>query len=105
MSLQVPCSSLIILQGRDGGGIPFPSSLCHGVVSLKAIFVAVETKNCLDNITSKDSSLDRFIKPPANLVVLEGECLDSSGDGGELESYLVLILLMYNVSLYKIVWL
>lgn len=49
----------------------------------------VETKNCLDNVTSKDTSLDRFIKPPANLVVLEGECLDSSGDGGELESYLL----------------
>ncbi|KAH9618722.1 hypothetical protein KSS87_005474 [Heliosperma pusillum] len=51
--------------------------------------IPVEEKNCLDNVISKDTFLDHFVKPPANLVVLEGDCLDSSGDGGELESYLL----------------
>ncbi|KAK9671720.1 hypothetical protein RND81_12G050000 [Saponaria officinalis] len=51
--------------------------------------IPVEGKNCLDNVTSKDIYLDNFVKPPANLVVLEGDCLDSTGDGGELESYLL----------------
>ena len=51
-------------------------------------FVAVEEKNSLDATTGK-VNLDHFIKPPANLVVLEGDCLDAGGDGGELESFLV----------------
>ncbi|XP_043808286.1 uncharacterized protein LOC110605572 [Manihot esculenta] len=51
--------------------------------------VPVEANNSLDDSTSKDASFYRFVKPPANLVVLEGDCLDTSGDGGELESYLV----------------
>lgn len=55
--------------------------------------MAVDAKNCLDGVTSKDTFLDHFIKPPANLVVLEGDCLDSTDDGGELESYLVHYLL------------
>lgn len=50
--------------------------------------IPVEAKNCLDNSTSKDAPLN-FVKPPANLVVLEGDCLDSTGDTGELESYLL----------------
>lgn len=49
----------------------------------------MESKTCLDGSSSKDTLLDCFVKPPANLVVLEGDCLDSSGDAGELESYLV----------------
>lgn len=48
--------------------------------------IAVEPRNCLDSTTSKDASLNQFVKAPANLVVLEG---DATGDGGELESYLV----------------
>eukprot|EP00258_Populus_trichocarpa_P031925 XP_024447944.1 condensin-2 complex subunit H2 [Populus trichocarpa] len=51
--------------------------------------VPVEARNCLDASTSKDASFYHFVKPPANLVVLEGDCLDTSGDGGELESYLL----------------
>nr|DAD19280.1 TPA_asm: hypothetical protein HUJ06_020743 [Nelumbo nucifera] len=51
--------------------------------------VPVESKNCLDGGLSKDNILDNYAKPPANLVVLEGDCLDTSGDSGELESYLL----------------
>ncbi|KAJ6722121.1 CONDENSIN-2 COMPLEX SUBUNIT H2 [Salix viminalis] len=51
--------------------------------------VPVEARNCLDSSTRKDTSFYQFVKPPANLVVLEGDCLDTSGDGGELESYLL----------------
>lgn len=52
-------------------------------------YIAVEEKNSLDCTAGKEVNLDHFIKPPANLVVLEGDCLDATGDGGELESYLV----------------
>ncbi|KAJ8766459.1 hypothetical protein K2173_022518 [Erythroxylum novogranatense] len=51
--------------------------------------VPVEPRNRLDTSTSKDASLHHFVKPPANLVVLEGDCLDNTGDNGELESYLL----------------
>lgn len=51
--------------------------------------VPVEAKNCLDTPTSKDAPSNHFVKPPANLVVLEGDCLDTTADGGELESYLL----------------
>ncbi|KAL5537813.1 hypothetical protein UlMin_044807 [Ulmus minor] len=51
--------------------------------------IPVEAKNCLDITSDKDAPLNYFVKPPANLVVLEGDCLDSSGDAGELESYLL----------------
>ncbi|CAK7333338.1 unnamed protein product [Dovyalis caffra] len=51
--------------------------------------VPVEARNCLDASTSKHASFYHYVKPPANLVVLEGDCLDNSGDGGELESYLL----------------
>jgi condensin-2 complex subunit H2 len=49
----------------------------------------VDTKNRLDSSVGGDTCPSQFVKPPANLVVLEGDCLDTSGDGGELESYLV----------------
>ncbi|XP_022636105.1 condensin-2 complex subunit H2 isoform X2 [Vigna radiata var. radiata] len=51
--------------------------------------IQVEEKNSLDGTTGKEVNLDLFIKPPANLVVLEGDCLDAGGDGGELESFLL----------------
>ncbi|KAF5752186.1 hypothetical protein HS088_TW01G00093 [Tripterygium wilfordii] len=51
--------------------------------------IPVEVRNRLDSSNSKDISLTHFVKPPANLVVLEGDCLDTTGDGGELESYLL----------------
>lgn len=56
---------------------------------LISIFLAVEGKNCLDSPVGRDAPLNSFVKPPANLVVLEGDCLDTTGDFGELESYLV----------------
>lgn len=52
--------------------------------------MAVEAKNSLDSASCKDAQPNNFVKPPANLVVLEGDCLDATGDGSELESYLVL---------------
>ncbi|KAI7996163.1 Condensin-2 complex subunit H2 [Camellia lanceoleosa] len=51
--------------------------------------VPVEAKNSLDSATCKDAQLNHFAKPPANLVVLEGDWLDVIGDGNELESYMV----------------
>lgn len=51
----------------------------------------MEAKISLDSSTNKDTLVNHFVKPPANLVVLEGDCLDTSGDGSELESYLVFI--------------
>lgn len=49
----------------------------------------MDAKNTLDSATTRDAPLDYFVKPPADLVVLEGDCLDATGDGGELDSYLV----------------
>ncbi|KHG03973.1 Condensin-2 complex subunit H2 [Gossypium arboreum] len=51
--------------------------------------IPVEAKISLDSSTNKDTLVNHFVKPPANLVVLEGDCLDTSGDGSELESYLL----------------
>ncbi|CAL1397272.1 unnamed protein product [Linum trigynum] len=51
--------------------------------------IPVEPRNCLEASTSKDASFYHFTKPPANLVVLEADCLETGGDGGELESYLL----------------
>ncbi|XP_061991465.1 condensin-2 complex subunit H2 isoform X2 [Rosa rugosa] len=51
--------------------------------------IAVEAKNCLDSPSGRDVPSNPFVKPPANLVVLEGDCLDTTGDSGELESYLL----------------
>ncbi|KAE8677614.1 Condensin-2 complex subunit H2 [Hibiscus syriacus] len=51
--------------------------------------IPVEVKTSLDNSSNRDTLVNQFVKPPANLVVLEGDCLDTSGDGSELESYLL----------------
>ncbi|KAG5573995.1 hypothetical protein H5410_063761 [Solanum commersonii] len=50
--------------------------------------IPVEAKNMLDDTVCRDS-FTQFVKAPANLVVLEGDCLDVTGDAGELESYLL----------------
>ncbi|CAN4094949.1 unnamed protein product [Withania somnifera] len=50
--------------------------------------IPVEAKYMLDNTTCRDS-FTQFVKAPANLVVPEGDCLDVTGDAGELESYLL----------------
>uniref|UniRef100_A0A7N0ZZ83 Condensin-2 complex subunit H2 n=2 Tax=Kalanchoe fedtschenkoi TaxID=63787 RepID=A0A7N0ZZ83_KALFE len=51
--------------------------------------IPVDPKNRLDTTSGKDAIASHFVKPPANLVVLEGDCLDAAGDAGELESYLL----------------
>ncbi|XP_043723008.1 condensin-2 complex subunit H2-like isoform X2 [Telopea speciosissima] len=53
--------------------------------------VQVEAKNCLNDGLSDENNdaLHHFGKPPANLVVLEGDCLDATVDAGGLESYLL----------------
>ncbi|KAK4755549.1 hypothetical protein SAY87_009306 [Trapa incisa] len=51
--------------------------------------VPVDAKNSLDSSVEKDVPSDYFVRPPANLIVMEGDCLDASGDSGELESYLL----------------
>ncbi|XP_024027056.1 condensin-2 complex subunit H2 [Morus notabilis] len=51
--------------------------------------IPVEANICLDSTLDRDASLNCFVKAPANLVVFEGDCLDSGGDAGELESYLL----------------
>ncbi|KAK1308765.1 Condensin-2 complex subunit H2 [Acorus calamus] len=48
-----------------------------------------DAKNCLANGFHKDDCLHQIVRPPANMLVLEGDCLDTSGDAGELESYLL----------------
>ncbi|CAN4104694.1 unnamed protein product [Withania somnifera] len=57
--------------------------------------IPVEAKNMLDNTTCRDS-FTQFVKAPANLVVLEGDCLDVTGDAGELESYLLATCELYR---------
>ncbi|KAL4311384.1 hypothetical protein GQ457_01G030600 [Hibiscus cannabinus] len=58
--------------------------------------IPVEAKIGLDSSSNKDALVNHFVKPPANLVVLEGDCLDTSGDGSELESYLLAINDLYQ---------
>ncbi|KAG7625500.1 Condensin-2 complex subunit H2 [Arabidopsis thaliana] len=58
--------------------------------------IPVDTKNRLDSSVGGDTCPSQFVKPPANLVVLEGDCLDTSGDGGELESYLLATTHLYR---------
>ncbi|XP_031485237.1 condensin-2 complex subunit H2 [Nymphaea colorata] len=40
-----------------------------------------------DDLGSDNPSFNRPVKPPASLLVLEGECLDATSDMGELSSY------------------
>ncbi|CAN6468653.1 unnamed protein product [Victoria cruziana] len=50
--------------------------------------VQVEANIDLDEDLSSDNpSLSQPVKPPASLLVLEGECLDATSDLGELSSY------------------
>lgn len=44
----------------------------------------------MDDELAKNDSSRQCIKLPANLVVLEGNCLDYNGYGSELERYLVI---------------
>lgn len=58
--------------------------------------VPVEAKNSLDARISKDFTLNTFVRPPANLLVVEGDCLDTTGDAGELETYLLATTNLYR---------
>ncbi|KAG6468951.1 condensin-2 complex subunit H2-like [Zingiber officinale] len=58
--------------------------------------VPVEAKISLVGVLDKNESSKLCAKPPANLLVLEGDCLDSSGDGSELESYLLATCAFYG---------
>ncbi|XP_019102253.1 PREDICTED: condensin-2 complex subunit H2 [Camelina sativa] len=58
--------------------------------------IPVDPKNSLDSSVVGDACPNHFVKPPANLVVVEGDCLDTSGDGGELESYLLATTHLYR---------
>lgn len=49
----------------------------------------VETKNCLDDEDNEDDFLNHLLKPPANLSVLEGDCLDTISESSKFESYQV----------------
>ncbi|XP_047334214.1 condensin-2 complex subunit H2 [Impatiens glandulifera] len=51
--------------------------------------IPVDPKNSLDIDIGREDALNHFVKPPANLVVLEGDCLEATGDCGELETYLL----------------
>ncbi|KAI4338522.1 hypothetical protein MLD38_023571 [Melastoma candidum] len=51
--------------------------------------VPVDPKNLLDSSAEETTLIQQFVKAPANLVVLEGDCLDTSDAVGELESYLL----------------
>jgi hypothetical protein len=47
----------------------------------------VESKITLDNNIDRDDLQRKVVRPPANLLVFEGDCLDS--EASELDSYLV----------------
>ncbi|PKU65515.1 condensin-2 complex subunit H2 isoform X1 [Dendrobium catenatum] len=49
--------------------------------------VPVEAKNCRDD--DKIELSNYFFKAPTNLLVLEGDCLDTRGEAYELDSYLL----------------
>ncbi|XP_020599217.1 condensin-2 complex subunit H2, partial [Phalaenopsis equestris] len=49
--------------------------------------VPVDAKNCRDD--EKIEISNNFIKAPTNLLVLEGDCFDTSGETNELDSYLL----------------
>jgi condensin-2 complex subunit H2 len=47
----------------------------------------VEARITLDNSIDRDDLQRKVVRPPANLLVFEGDCLDS--EASELDSYLV----------------
>ncbi|ONM57753.1 Condensin-2 complex subunit H2 [Zea mays] len=49
--------------------------------------VPVETRISLDNNVDRDDLQRKIVRPPANLLVFEGDCLDS--EASELDSYLL----------------
>ncbi|XP_078433553.1 condensin-2 complex subunit H2-like protein [Wolffia australiana] len=51
--------------------------------------VPVDPKNYLDDDDSTGDCLNHVVKPPPNLVVLEGDCLDTISEASKMESYLL----------------
>ncbi|KAG1368294.1 condensin-2 complex subunit H2 [Cocos nucifera] len=51
--------------------------------------VLVEANICLDGGFDKGDTSKYFLRPPANLLVLERDCLDTCCEASELESYLL----------------
>lgn len=49
--------------------------------------LSVEARTSLDNNVDRDDLQRKIVRPPANLLVFEGDCLDS--EASELDSYLV----------------
>ena len=52
-------------------------SLCHSREQISNPAIVdniVDTKNRLDSSVGGDTCPSQFVKPPANLVVLEGDC-------------------------------
>ncbi|EER97300.1 condensin-2 complex subunit H2 [Sorghum bicolor] len=49
--------------------------------------VPVETRTSLDNNVNRDDLQRKNVRPPANLLVFEGDCLDS--EASELDTYLL----------------
>ncbi|XP_066400105.1 condensin-2 complex subunit H2-like isoform X1 [Miscanthus floridulus] len=49
--------------------------------------VPVETRTSLDNNVNRDDLQRKIVRPPANLLVFEGDCLDS--EASELDTYLL----------------
>ncbi|KAG0483948.1 hypothetical protein HPP92_012032 [Vanilla planifolia] len=68
-----------------------PAIAIHGEdeVFLGLDDVPVDPKNSRDNGLDKHEISYNFVKAPANLLVLEGDCLDTGGDANEFESYLL----------------
>ncbi|VFQ61057.1 unnamed protein product [Cuscuta campestris] len=58
--------------------------------------IPVDPKNSRDSSASRDELLNHVVKAPANLVVLESDCLDTTGDAGELDLYLLATCDMYR---------
>lgn len=52
----------------------------------------VEARTTLDNNIDRDDLLKKIVRPPANLLVFEGDCMDS--EASELELYLVTFYLL-----------
>ena len=62
---------------------------CHGA---KNIFLTLfkfpaESRTSLNNNVNRDGLRSKIVRPPANLLVFEGDCLDSQAS--ELDTYLV----------------
>jgi len=66
--------------------------------------VPVEARISLDNNVNRGDLQRKNVRPPANLLVFEGDCLDS--EASELDSYLLFLnFCKENVLAKKIMWL